>query len=122
MRRDIKLFLTDILTACEDMQNFVKGMDLSAFIQDRKTSSAVIRQFEIIGEAAKNVPDWIRQKYTKIPWKDIAGMRDRLIHGYFGVDYNLVWDTISTKVPELKDAVRRILDDLREQKDDGITT
>ena len=105
MKRDIKLLLEDIIIAGKDIQNFTEGMELNHFIQDRKTSSAVIRQFEIIGEAAKNVPESIRIKYSEIPWKDISGMRDRLIHGYFGVDYFLVRDTIKSDVPEFIDYI-----------------
>lgn len=67
--------------ACQDIQGFVEGMSYSEFLHDKKTTSAVIRQFEIIGEAAKNIPASIKKKYTKINWKDMAGMRDRLIHG-----------------------------------------
>jgi uncharacterized protein with HEPN domain len=105
MKRDLALFLKNILSACEDIQDFVQGMDYNSFVHDNKTSSAVIRQFEIIGEAAKNVPHSIKQNYTNVPWKEVSGMRDRLIHGYFGVDYYLVWDTITTKVPELKESI-----------------
>ncbi|MDW7679775.1 MAG: DUF86 domain-containing protein [bacterium] len=115
MKRNIKLFLEDIIIACKDIQDFTEGMELNHFIQDKKTSSAVIRQFEIIGEAAKNVPESIRIKYSVIPWKDISGMRDRLIHGYFGVDYYLVWDTIKTDVPELIDNIQQIICDLKEE-------
>ncbi len=79
------------MMACDDIQEFTKGMQYSQFVHDKKTTSAVIRQFEIIGEAAKHIPASIKKKYPEIPWKDMSGMRDRLIHGYFGVDYQLVW-------------------------------
>ncbi|MBF0452934.1 MAG: DUF86 domain-containing protein, partial [Candidatus Magnetomorum sp.] len=77
MKRDLNLFLKDIITACEDIQNFTDGMAFNQFMQDRKTSSAVIRQFEIIGEAAKNIPEPLRKQFTEIPWKNLSGMRDR---------------------------------------------
>ena len=77
-------------------------MDADSLSKDDKTSSAVIRKLEIIGEAAKHVPDDIRKLYPSIPWKSIAGMRDKLIHAYFGIDRELVWDVITTKLPSMK--------------------
>jgi len=100
--RDYKLYLTDILEAIESTERFVAGLDAEGFKHDDKTSSAVIRKFEIIGEAAKNVPDIVKQRYPDIPWKEMAGMRDKLIHFYFGVDYDLVWSTIKNRLPQLK--------------------
>lgn len=99
--RNYELYLKDILNAFEAIEKFVEGMDFEGFKKDDKTSSAVIRKFEIIGEAAKHIPDEIRQKYSQIPWKEMAGMRDRLIHFYFGIDYNLVWETIKERLPRL---------------------
>ncbi len=112
MKRDHKLYLKDIITACQDIQEFVKGMQYSQFLHDKKTISAVIRQFEVIGEAAKHIPDPIKKGHAKIPWKDMTGMRDRLIHGYFGIDYHLVWETIENEVPKLIASLEQILKEI----------
>lgn len=85
MSRDPKLFLSDILESAQHIQSFVKGLSYDEFVKDEKTSSAVIRKFEIIGEAAKNISDSLKAKYSRIPWKDIAGMRDHLIHSWCGL-------------------------------------
>lgn len=100
--RDYKLYLKDILLAIESIERFVEGLETESFKHDDKTSSAVIRKFEIIGEAAKNVPDEVQRQYPGVPWKEMAGMRDKLIHFYFGVDYDLVWSTIRNRLPQLK--------------------
>lgn len=116
MKRTPELFLGDILKAAQHILDFVKDLDYDEFIDDEKTSSAVIRKFEIIGEAAKNIPDTIKKKYSDIPWKDIAGMRDHLIHGYFGVDYVIVWDTIQSDIPKIIKSVSQILDESDQEK------
>lgn len=81
MKRDYRLFLKDIIDACGHIRAFVQGMDEDAFVLDEKTCSAVVQKFEVIGEAVKNIPQSVREQYPHIPWKDMAGMRDRLIHG-----------------------------------------
>ena len=107
--RDYKLYLTDILAAVESIEQFVSGLDAEGFKHDDKTSSAVIRKFEIIGEAAKNVPNEVQRQYPGIPWKELAGMRDKLIHFYFGVAYDLVWSTIRNRLPHLKLLIREAI-------------
>ncbi len=89
-------------------------MSLDQLKNDKKTSSAIIRKFEIIGEAAKSIPSTIKHNHPDIPWKEMAGMRDRLIHAYFGVDYNLVWAAIKTDLPQLKPKIKRILSEVEQ--------
>ncbi|MCX6842072.1 MAG: DUF86 domain-containing protein [candidate division WOR-3 bacterium] len=114
MTRDLRLCLKDILAAMDSIEAFVSGMTLDDLVGDDKTASAVLRKFEVIGEAAKNVPDDVRNAYPDIPWREMAGMRDRLIHFYFGVDYRLVWTAIRERLPVLKPALRGVLRSLDE--------
>lgn len=109
--RDYRLYLKDILAAIESIEGFVEGMNLETFQADDKTTSAVMRKLEIIGEATKRIPDETRQKHPHIPWKEMAGMRDKLIHFYFGVDYLLVWRTIKERLPQVKQGIQKILQD-----------
>lgn len=111
--RDISLYLQDILDAMLAIEQFVEGISFDEFKTDDKTSSAVIRKFEIIGEAAKQIPEEIRNKYPLIPWKEMAGMRDRLIHFYFGIKYELVWYTIKDVIPQVKPTIQEILKSLK---------
>jgi uncharacterized protein with HEPN domain len=107
--RDYGIYLYDILQAIEAIERFVEGMTFEDFTDDDKTASAVLRKFEIIGEAAKNIPQTTRQEYPKIPWREMSGMRDKLLHFYFGVNYDLVWQTIKNRLPELKTAIQEII-------------
>jgi len=109
MNKNSFMYLRDIKNAITSIEKFIKDMNFDQFHSDDKTSSAVIRKFEIIGEATKNIPKNIREKYTQIPWKDIAGMRDRLIHAYSEVDLRLVWMTIKQRLPELKSIIEEII-------------
>ncbi len=93
----------------EAAENFVSDCTFEDFIEDIKTQYAVIRALEIIGEAAKNIPDDVRQKYPAVPWKDLAGIRDKLIHAYFGVDLEVVWLSVKEGIPEVKPVIESLL-------------
>lgn len=108
MREPI-LCLEDILDAMVASQSFIKNMDFHEFNTDLKTRSAVLAQLSLIGEAVKKLPEQTRKAHPEIAWRSMAGMRDRLIHGYFRVDYSLVWHTVTQVLPEEKRAVERII-------------
>ena len=110
--RNYRLYLKDILSAMDSIEIFIEGMHFEEFCDDDKTSSAVIRKLEIIGEAVKNIPDEIRQRHPSIPWREMAGMRDRLIHFYIGVDYKLVWKTVKKRLPTVKSEIQSINEEL----------
>jgi uncharacterized protein with HEPN domain len=107
--RDYRLYLKDILDSVLKIEKFVKGMRYKKFLKDDKTSSAVVRKLEIIGEASKNIPKEIKSRYKEIPWKDMAKMRDKIIHFYFGVDYEIVWKVIKERLPQIKRKIKEIL-------------
>ena len=112
MLEKFAVYLKDINESIESIENFIEEMTQEQFEDDDKTSSAVIRKLEIIGEASKYIPKVIRNKYTEIPWKEMAGMRDKLIHAYSKVDFKLVWMTIKHRIPEIKPLLKKILDEL----------
>ncbi len=100
MRKAV-LYLQDILAALDSIQAFTAGFDVAAFQEDDKTLSAVIRKLEIIGEAAKGLPEVIREQYPEVPWKEMAGMRDQVVHEYFGINYDIVWALSKEELPAL---------------------
>ena len=114
--RNHRLYLTDIFEAMEAAQTFIEGMNFDAFVDDDKTTSAVARKLEIIGEAAKNVPETIRLAYPQVPWQQMAGMRDRIIHRYFAVNHVIVWDTVKDHIPPLQSIIAQILKDTEEKQ------
>ena len=87
-----------------------QGIDQRKFFQDATLQRAFVRSLEIIGEATKNIPDELKQKYSQIDWRAIAGMRDKLVHHYFGVDYELVWDIVINEIPALRKQIKQILE------------
>ena len=105
IKRDITDFISDIHDSICDIRLFIQAMTYEEFIEDRKTINAVIRSLEIIGEATKKIPPDIRSKYPLVPWKEIAGMRDKLIHEYFGVDLSIIWETIKHDFVDLENAI-----------------
>ena len=109
MNRDYRLFIKDIVDAIESIEKFVVGMDFEEFKNDDKTVSAVVRKLEIIGEATKNIPDEIKEKYPKLPWKEMAKIRDKLIHGYFSVDFEIIWKVVREELPLLKPEIEEVL-------------
>ena len=112
MKREYWDYLHDILDAVDDAESFVEGMSFEQFLKDKKTLNAVVRCLEIIGEAAKNVPVDVREKYGKLPWKKMTGMRDKVIHAYFGVNTKTLWNTVKNDLPPLKQLVRKMLIDI----------
>ena len=108
-KRDYKLFIQDIVDAMGRIEEFVGDMTLDELEADEKTSSAVIRKFEVIGEAVKHIPKKVKEEHKDIQWKSMAGMRDRLIHAYFGIDYKLVWAAIKAEIPKLKPKLKKLL-------------
>ena len=107
-RRDYRDYLQDILDSIKDIESFIENMDFEDFSKDKKTINAVIRSIEVIGEAAKNIPKPIRDKYPQVPWKKMAGMRDKMIHEYFGVDIEILWKTVKEDIPSLKPLMKKI--------------
>ncbi len=112
-KREFKDYLLDMVYSIERIEKFVEGFDFEKFRQDEKTIFAVIRAFEIIGEAVKNIPAKIKSKHKEIPWKIMAGMRDKLVHEYFGVNKEVVWKTIKEDIPGLKDKMFDLLNEFK---------
>jgi len=108
--REYRLFMIDIMKAAEDIETFTTGMSFEEFVDDDKTISAVLYKFAIMGEATKMLPDQVRAQHPDIPWRSIAGLRDKVIHGYIGVDYELLWETIELKLPIVIRGLHTILE------------
>jgi len=111
MRRDYRAYLEDIIEAAGAAREFVAGMDKEELAKDRRTRDAVVRNLEIIGEAVKKLPAQMKGDHAEVEWKKIAGLRDILVHDYFGIDMDIVWDIVQNKLPALIEQVQRILDE-----------
>ena len=115
-KRDIRDYLVDMGDAVESICEFAGNMSYQEFCQDKKTIYAVTRCFEILGEAAKHIDEDVRINYPRVPWKMIAGMRDKLIHEYFGIALEIVWSAVQDDVPELKRDLAPVLEELVHKK------
>ena len=109
-RRDWRLRLSDIRDSAEKIFQYVQGMDFETFSQDQRTIDAVVRNFEIIGEASRHVPDEFKSANSHISWQEMNRMRNRLIHAYFGVNVTVVWDTIVNDLPPLLSSIRELVE------------
>ncbi len=106
--KDDSIYIDHILASIDRIINYISGLDLSTFLNDLKTQDAVVRQLEIIGEATKKISYEFRKDNSSIPWADMAGMRDRLIHDYIDVDFEIVWKTVTESIPQLKELMTEL--------------
>ena len=109
MRKDPYIFLEHIFDSIKKIEDFVRGLSKENFLRSIQTQDAVIRRIEVIGEASKNISISFKKKYKNVPWSEMARTRDKLIHGYFGVDLNLTFDIIKKDLPTLKKQIQEII-------------
>lgn len=112
MPREYKAYLRDILESIRKIERYTKNIAFDDFVEDDLTQDGVVRNLEVIGEAVKNIPEDIKNKKPEVEWKKIAGLRDLLIHTYFGIDVDIVWDVVKNKLPELKEEVIEMLQEI----------
>ena len=108
-KRDFRLYLEDILESINKIEGYIANLTLDDFIKDNKTIDAVVRNLETIGEAAKQIDEETKKKYNDIPWREIVDFRNRIIHGYFVIDYEIIWQIISKDLSDLKQKVEKAI-------------
>lgn len=113
MKREWQFFIQDIYDAIQNIKEFVRDMKRKEFLADEKTRSAVAFKIENIGEASKNIPKEVKRKYKDLPWTEMARMRDKITHFYFGIDYKVVWLVVKKELPAIEPAIAKILKDLK---------
>jgi len=111
-QRSSRIFLEDIIQSADKIRRYTKGLEYDDFVRNEMVTDAVLRNIEIIGEAAGNIPDDIRSRYSHIPWRRIVGLRNIVIHAYFNVDLNIIWQIVTVNLPEIRDDIRSVSDDL----------
>ena len=116
MKKDPLIFLKHIEESIERIERFMRGVDRQRMEKDELLQSALIRQIEVIGEAVKNLEIGFTVKYPYVEWSEIAGMRDKLIHNYFGIDLETIWKVIKKDIPELRKQIKQILSDLNKNR------
>lgn len=115
MKKDPKIFLEHILECVGLIEEYTQGVTRERFFESKQLQDSIIRRIEVIGEAVKNIPQEIKDRYSDIPWKQIAGMRDILIHEYWGIDLNLTWNITAKQILELKEKIIKIKKDLEKE-------
>lgn len=116
MKRTHADYVRDILDCVQEVEQFMLGLTKNQFVEDRKTILAVTKLIEMIGEASKAIPEEVKAKYMDIPWRQMAGMRDKLTHKYYGIDLQILWDTAVNKIPLIKSPIQKMTQDIEHEK------